>query len=240
MCGRVYQTYSDEELYFRYLSTRPEIPLDWSPAYNLCPTQDSPIVRIAFGNLQIDRMRWQLVPGTEPAFSTKLSTINARSEGVFSRPLYRDLVIRQRCIVPVSGFYEWKRAGALRRPFRIHLRDEAIMSIAGVWDTWHPDSPDQRHSFSILTTSANEFMKDIHNRMPVILDRSHEAAWLDPTVHERAVLEKMLRPCPASWLDAVEVSTLVNSPKNNTPEVLRPRTGPFTDDLPPRLFDLYE
>jgi putative SOS response-associated peptidase YedK len=239
MCGRVYQTYSDEELYFRYLNRRPEIPLDWSPAYNLCPTEDSPIVRIAFGNLQIDRMRWQLVPATEPAFSTKLSTINARSEGVFSSPLYRDLVVRQRCIVPVSGFYEWKRSGGLTRPFRIYLRDEAIMSIAGLWDTWHPDTPEQRHSFSILTTSANEFMKNIHSRMPVILDRSHEAAWLDPAVHERAVLGKLLQPCPASWLDAVEVSALVNSPKNNTPEVLRPRTGSFTDDLPPRLFELY-
>ena len=240
MCGRVYQTYSDEELYFRYLNKRPEIALDWSPVYNLCPTQDSPIVRIAFGDLQIDRMRWQLVPATEPAFSTKLSTINARSEGVFSSPLYRDLVTRQRCIVPVSGFYEWKRSGALRRPFRIYRRDETIMSIAGVWDTWHPDTPEQQHSFSILTTTANGFMKDIHSRMPVILDRSFEAAWLDPAVRERAVLGKMLQPCPASWLDAVEVSALVNSPKNNTPEVLSPRTGKFTDDLPPRLFDLYE
>jgi len=240
MCGRVYQTYSDEELYFRYLSTRPDMSLDWSPVYNLCPTQDSPIVRIAFGELRIDRMRWQLVPAKELAFSTKLSTINARSEGVFSSSLYRDLIVRQRCIVPVSGFYEWKRSGEIRRPFRIYLRDEAIMSIAGIWDTWHQGTPDQRHSFSILTTSANDFMKDIHSRMPVILDRSHEAAWLDPFVRDRAVIGKMLQPCPTSWMDAVEVSALINSPKNNSPEVLTPRTGSFTDDLPPRLFDLYE
>ena len=238
MCGRVYQTYSDEELYFRYMSRRPEIPFGWSPVYNLCPTQDSPIVRIVSGEIQIDRMRWQLVPATEPVFSTKLSTINARSEGIFSRPLYRDLVIRQRCIVPVSGFYEWKRSGELRRPFRIHLRDEAIMSFAGIWDTWRPGTSEERRSFSILTTSANDFMRDIHNRMPVILDRSHEAAWLDPAIRDRAVLEEMLQPCSSSWLDAVEVSSLVNSPKNNSPEVLRPRTGSFTDDLPPLLFEL--
>ena len=114
------------------------------------------------------------------------------------------------------------------------------MSIAGVWNTWHPGTPEQRDSFSILTTSANDFMKDIHNRMPIILDRSHEAAWLDPAVHERAVLENILQPCPASWLDAVEVSGLVNSPANTTPEVLKPRTASFTDDLPPALFELYE
>jgi putative SOS response-associated peptidase YedK len=238
MCGRVYQTYTDEELYFRYLSQRPEIPIDWSPVYNLCPTQDSPTVRIDSGEVQICCMRWQLVPATEPAFTTKLSTINARSEGVFSSPLYRDLVIRQRCIVPVSGFYEWKRSGELRRPFRIYLRDETIMSVAGIWDTWRPGTPEQHHSFSILTTSANDFMKGIHNRMPVILDRSHEAAWLDPSIRDRAALEKMLRPCPSSWLDSVEVSALVNSPRNNSPEVLKPRTGSFTDDLPPRLFEL--
>ena len=83
MCGRVYQTYSDEELYFRYLSKRPQVLLGWEPVYNLCPTQDSPIVRIDLGELQIGRMRWQLVPATEPVFSTRLSTINARSEGIF-------------------------------------------------------------------------------------------------------------------------------------------------------------
>ena len=238
MCGRVYQTYSDEELYFRYLNQRPANFLDWSPVYNLCPTQDSPIVRVVLGELQIDRMRWQLVPATEPAFSTKLSTINARSEGIFVRPLYRDLIVRQRCIVPISGFYEWKRSGDLKRPFRIHLKDEAIMSVGGIWDTWRPGTPEQKHSFSILTTSANDFMKEIHNRMPVILDRSREAAWLDPSVRDRALLEKMLQPCPSTWLESVEVSGLVNSAKNNSPDVLKPRVGSFADDLPPLLFEL--
>src|SRR5687767_9345716 len=107
MCGRAYETYSDEELYFRYLSKR---PLRWivsAPIYNLCPTQNSPVLRLVAGERQFDQMRWQLVPGTEPAFTTKLSTINARSESVFESRLYCDLVVRQRCIVPLSGFYEW-------------------------------------------------------------------------------------------------------------------------------------
>src|SRR5438132_104806 len=103
MCGRVYETYTDEELYFRYLSKRPLTPLALSPIYNLCPTQSSPVLRLVAGERQFDQMRWQLVSATEPAFTTKLSTINARSETVFESRLYGDLVIRHRCIVPLSG-----------------------------------------------------------------------------------------------------------------------------------------
>jgi putative SOS response-associated peptidase YedK len=231
MCGRAYQTFSDEELYFRYLSRRTLTPLTFAPIYNLCPTQDSPVVRLVSDQRQIDIMRWQLVPSTEPAFTTKLSTINARSESVFESRLFRDIVIRRRCIVPLSGFFEWKTEGSVKRPFKIHLREDPIMSVAGIWDMWRPGSIHERCSFSILTTAANEFMRNIHERMPVILDRRDEDKWLDPEVHERDAIQKLLKPCPSSWLDAIEVSTLVNSAKNNSPELLRPV-------LPsPRLFD---
>src|SRR4051794_20010276 len=111
MCGRVYQTYTDEELSFRYLGRPILVPLGLSPIYNLCPTQISPIVRWVDGDRQFEQMRWQLVPATEPAFTTKLSTINARSETVFKSRLYRDLIGSQRCIVPLSGFFEWKQDG---------------------------------------------------------------------------------------------------------------------------------
>src|SRR2546425_4486569 len=102
MCGRAYETYTDEELYFRYRSKRTTLP-PRSPVYNLSPTMNSPVLRVMSGLRKFDEMRWQLVPSTEPAFTTKLSTINARSEGVFQSRLYRDLVIRQRCILPLSG-----------------------------------------------------------------------------------------------------------------------------------------
>jgi len=234
MCGRAYETYSDEELYFRYLSRPPATPLNLSPVYNLCPTQNSPVLRLVLGQRQFDQMRWQLVPATEQTFSTKLSTINARSESIFESRLYRDLVTRQRCIIPLSGFYEWKKEGDKKRPFKIHLREEPIMSVAGIWDTWHPGSNDERQSFSILTTAANEFMTRIHDRMPVILGRSDETTWLDSEIHEPGVLKNLLKPCPSEWLDSAEVSSLVNSPKNNTPEVLRP---PGAVASPQRLFE---
>src|SRR6266576_149233 len=127
MCGRVYEIYVVKDLSERYDA---DVLFDVSPTYNLCPTENSPVLFIDDGKRRIQQMRWQLVPKTEPLFSTKLSTINARSESVFESRLYRDLVIRQRCIIPISGFYEWKRQGATKRPFRISLREEAIMSVA--------------------------------------------------------------------------------------------------------------
>ena len=231
MCGRAYETYTAEELYFRYLNKRIK-PMALTPIYNLCPTQDSPVLRNVSGEREFDVMRWQLVPATEPAFITKLSTINARGESVFDSRLYRGLVARQRCIVPLSGFFEWKNIGGRKRPFRISLRDEPIMSVAGIWEAWHPGQADERRSFSIVTTRANEVMREIHDRMPVILGRGDEEAWLDPEIHEQDSLQGLLKPCPSSWLNAVEVSPLVNSPKNNTPEVLQ-EAGPDVEVVPP-------
>src|SRR5437870_12941704 len=101
MCGRAYETYSDEELYVRYLSKRPLTPVTLLPIYNLCPTQTSPVLRLVGPERQFDQMRWQLVPSLEPTFTTKLSTINARSETVFKSRLYRDLIVRQRRIEPI-------------------------------------------------------------------------------------------------------------------------------------------
>jgi putative SOS response-associated peptidase YedK len=228
MCGRAYETYTEKELNARYIRGSPsaeeieQLSLIPEPVYNLCPTMNSPVLRIVNGSRCFCLMHWQLIPQYEPAFKTKLSTINARSETVFKSELFREVVERQRCIVPISGFYEWKRDGKTKRPFEVHLADEEIMSLAGIWDTWRKGTKHERSSFSILTTSANQFMKEIHGRMPVILSREDEDEWLDPEVHEQSKLEKLLKPCPSEWLFGVEVSRLVNSSKNNSPELLRP------------------
>ena len=238
MCGRAYQTYTDEELYFQYLNKRPLVPIQFTPVYNLCPTQDSPVLRLVDGERRFDPMRWQLVPNWEPVFGTKLSTINAKTETVFDSPLFGELVIRQRCIVPLSGFYEWKTEGQKKRPFKIHLKNNAIMSVAGIWDTWRPDTPFERRSFSILTTAANHFMREIRDRMPVILDASVVDEWLSAQTHEPQELKALMKPCPDEWLSASEVSPLVNSPKNNSPELLEPPAMVAAADLPQRrLFE---
>src|SRR5215813_6942899 len=222
MCGRAYKTYTEEELYFQYLNKRPLNLIDLTPVYNLCPTQNTLVLRFVDGERQFEEMRWQLVPNFEPTFTTKLSTINAKSETVFESRLFGDLVMHQRCVVPLSGFFEWKTDGQRKRPFKIHLQSETIMSVAGIWDTWRPGMPFERCSFSILTTTANRFMREIHDRMPVILDSSVLEDWLNPEIHERELLQELLQPCPDKWLSATEVSSLVNSPRNNSPEVLQP------------------
>jgi putative SOS response-associated peptidase YedK len=236
MCGRAYKTYTEEELYFQYLTRRGLHLIDFTPIYNFCPTQNTAILRIVDGERQFDEMRWQLVPQREPVFNTRLSTINAKSETIFASRLFADLVLRQRCIVPLSGFFEWKNGVDGKRPFKIHRGDKAVMSMAGIWETWRPGTADARHSFTILTTTANRFMKEIGDRMPVILDDRALTDWLDPELQERTLLEQLLRPCPDEWLSAVEVSTLVNSAKNNSPQLLEPASSSIRKVQQPRLF----
>jgi putative SOS response-associated peptidase YedK len=221
MCGRAYETYTADELYFQYLNKRPLKLPPFKPNFNMCPTHDSPVLRMIDGQRLFDEMHWQLIPRWESTFTTKISTINAKSETVFDSRLYKGLIARQRCIVPLSGFFEWKKDGAKKRPFKIHLQNGEIMSVAGIWDAWHAGTPDERRSFSILTTSANDFMREIHDRMPVILDAADLDEWLNPETHEQEALQKLMKPCPNSWLASSEISSLVNSPKNNTAEVLQ-------------------
>ena len=240
MCGRVYETYTDAELSIRYIrgTTPAVIPL-FETVYNLCPTMNSPVLRIVDGAHNFSLMHWQLIPAYEPIFRTKLSTINAKSETIFKSSLFKDIVVRQRCIVPISGFFEWKRTSKTKRPFKIHLKYEKIMSLAGIWDTWRPGTSHERSSFSILTTAANSFMSEIHDRMPVILGRQDEDAWLDPEVHEPEFLQPLFKPCPSSWLTAMEVSPLVNSAKNNVAELLDGvENGAAAVGQPRTLFEL--
>ena len=206
------------------------IPASWRRAqlefvlranYNLSPTQDSPVVRVKGTERRIEQCRWGLIPPWSPEFKTKLSTINARAESVFQSRLYKGPALRQRCLVPMSGFIEWKRTPDRKRPFAIHLKDKPIMSMAGIWEAWGSGEA-ARRSFAIVTTAANGFMSKIHTRMPVILDEAAEQAWLDPENHDQNALQELLRPCPDEWLDADEVSTAINSPRNNSPEVLLP------------------
>jgi putative SOS response-associated peptidase YedK len=192
------------------------------PNYNMAPTQTAPTVRLTDGTREIDEMTWGLIPEWSPEFKMKFSTINARSEGVFESRLYKKPILQRRCIIPVSGFFEWKKEGTSKRPFKIFLKDSPIMSMAGIWTNWRAGTPEEQRSFSIMMTAANSFMEKIHDRMPVILDEKQFDDWLDPEVHEAEQIGSMLKPCPANWLESIEVSTLVNSTKNNRAEVLEP------------------
>jgi putative SOS response-associated peptidase YedK len=224
MCGRAYETYTDEELAIQYLNGRPP-NLDWMRLnFNMTPTQHSPVVVVRHGEPTVDRFRWGLVPvwAKSVKAAAKYSLINARGEEIMEKRSYAEAFQRRRCVVPLSGFYEWKRESKTKRPFAIHLRDNPIMSVAGVWERWQPDAEAEAvHSFSIVTTWANTFMADIHDRMPVILDGPDVEHWLDPEVQEPERMLPLLRPCPSEWLTAYEVSTAVNSSRDNSPDLLQ-------------------
>lgn len=197
------------------------------PNYNLSPTQLSPVVHVNQGGPGVNMFRFGLVPfwAKDVAAASKYSLINAKGEEIESKRSYADPFKKRRCIIPLSGFYEWKNeTGQPKRPFAIQRKDKTIMSVAGVWEHWidKADAKKEIYSFSIITTSANSFMEKIHHRMPVILEAKDEEAWLDPDLQDVERLKKFLVPCPSTWLSSFEVSTLVNSPRNNRPEVLNP------------------
>jgi putative SOS response-associated peptidase YedK len=228
MCGRAYETYTDEELAIRYLNKkRVRLPGGkMTPNYNMCPTQTSPIVLIRDGKLVFDRFRWGLVPfwAKDIKAADKYSLINAKSEEITEKRSYKSAFEKRRCIVPLSGFYEWLRhERGPKRPFAIYLKKQKIMSVAGIWEHWQSkETKEKVDSFSILTTAANGFMDWIHTRMPVILPPDKEQEWLDPENHNVEALKKLLKPCPSSWLMAYEIAPTINSPKNNRKEVLDP------------------
>ena len=225
MCGRAYETYTQEELSIQYLNRRPLHLEDFHQTYNLAPTQPSPVVLVRDGERTIELFRWGLVLGWAGSLeaASKYSLINARGEGIADTRSYAQPFRQRRCVVPLSGLFEWKLGKPRKRPFAIQRNDGAILSVAGVWERWQPaGQPEPLHTFSIVTTRANALMAHIHERMPVILDERDLQLWLDPGVHEPERLSPLLTPCPSEWLSAYEVSTAVNAPTNNRPDVLKP------------------
>ena len=167
-------------------------------------------------------MRWGLVPSwaKDPKIGNRM--INARSETVTEKPSFRTSFKRRRCLIPADGFYEWKREGKAKKPMLITANPGGLFAFAGLWETWKQPDGSWLLTCAIITTSANEFMKSIHDRMPVILPREAEASWLDPEEQDTAMLSELLLPYDSDRMEGYEVSTLVNSPRNNFPEVIEP------------------
>ena len=233
MCGRAYATYTRDELFLNYLNRRaPRLAAAAQvlPNYNLAPTQSVPVVLVRLDHRTIESFRWGLVPfwAKDLASASKYSLINARSEEIAEKRSYAQAFHQRRCVVPLSGFFEWKKDDAgPKRPFAIHLKHGAIMSVAGVWERWTSADGQPLHSCSIVTTVANDFMRQLHDRMPVILAEPDIEGWLNPERRETSHLQSFLKPCPSDWLTAYEVSTKVNSPRFNTADALTPIATPI-------------
>ncbi len=148
--------------------------------------------------------------------------INARAEGIASKPAFQNAFRRRRCLVPADGFYEWQRQEGGKQPFYIHMQDDAPFAFAGLWEVWEGKDGTVLETCTVITTEPNELMRPIHNRMPVILDHADYAQWLDPQLNDPEPLKALLRPFPTAKMTAYPVSRLVNSPSNDAPECLAP------------------
>ena len=221
MCGRAYALFTEADLATRYLQGRPTTLGELTPTANLAPTQRTPVVREVDGVRELTRLRWGLVPSWAKELKIGASMINARAETVAEKPSFRAAFRQRRCIVPLSGFIEWQRDGTRKRPFAIARADRAILSVAGLWERWVDPAGGEVETFAVITTEANRFMAPIHDRMPVILEPGDEETWLRVDT-EPAALHALLAPCAEDRLTAHEISPLINSPRNDAPELLAP------------------
>jgi putative SOS response-associated peptidase YedK len=195
--------------------------MEYEPSYNVAPTQ--PVLTVTLDdNVRSGHfMKWGLIPSWAKDASIGSRMINARAETVAERPSFRAAFRRRRCLVLADGFFEWKRVGNRRIPMRISLKSHEPFAFAGLWETWRNPKGDTVLSCTIITTRANDDISEIHDRMPVILPRGADEPWLDPEA-PLEIVSGLLTPYEDGQLEAVEVSTLVNSPRNNVPETLAP------------------
>jgi putative SOS response-associated peptidase YedK len=171
---------------------------------------------------ELQQLRWGLIPSWAKDSSIGSKLINARSETVAEKPSFRSAFKHRRCLVVADGFYEWQKQQGTKQPFYFRLRDEQPFGFAGLWEKWSSPTQEEIISCTILTTTANELLQSIHDRMPVILDPKDYDLWLDPEVQTPQPLQSLLSPYPAAAMTGYPVSKLVNSPKHNSPECIMP------------------
>jgi putative SOS response-associated peptidase YedK len=221
MCGRYILTSPGEVVaeVFELIDV-PEV----LPRFNLAPTQEAAAVRIVTpgGRRTLDRLRWGLIPAWAKDAAIGNRLINARSESVEVKAAYRDSFERSRCLIPADGFYEWKRQGKTKQPYLIRRSDRRPFGFAGLWSAWRGPDSKVVETFAILTTEPNDLMRDLHDRMPVILSHRDFAAWLDPANHDAASLKALLVPPSTSGWEAVPVSSRVNSAAYDAPDCIDP------------------
>jgi putative SOS response-associated peptidase YedK len=237
VCGRFVSTHTPEEIasYFAATPETPELPAN----FNVAPTNDVYAVVDDGGGtneLAVRSFHWGLVPLWAKDIKIASSMINARSETVAEKPAFKSVFKKYRCIIPMTGFYEWQAPGPnaplsakgkpLKQPMFIHRVDGEPLAVAGLWSAWRPKGspPDTPwlHTCTVLTTAANNTMAPVHDRMPVILPATAWKRWLDPANDDIESLQELLVPAPDSLLTMHKVSTAVNNVRNREPALIDP------------------
>jgi putative SOS response-associated peptidase YedK len=221
VCGRTFLTNLIEELAEEFgVEALPALPL----RYNIAPGQDVLAVRVhpETGRRGFSMLRWGLVPWWAKDTKSTRPLVMARAETAPQRPAFRDAFRSRRCLLPASGFYEWRRSGRARQPFVIRMKDRRPFGIAALWDRWKTPDGSRLETCAVLTTSANETVAPVHDRMPAILDRGDFEAWLDPGREDVVELQGLLRPYAAGAMEAYPASTRVNRVEVDDPSCLEP------------------
>ena len=221
MCGRYTLTKVDDILTELEAETG---DVELAPRYNIAPTQSVPVVRAnrEGDGREVRVMRWGLIPFWAKEAKIGSRMINARSESVAEKASFKTPLKRSRCLVLADGFYEWLKTESGKQPYHIHLAENRPFTFAGLWDRWTKGPEGVVESFTILTTTANEKVSALHERMPVILDGEARDIWLDRSVEDAETLVPLLRPFESAKIDYCPVSTAVNNVKNDQPDCVRP------------------
>ena len=223
MCGRFTLFTSLKELTDRFGFD--SFPVNLNPSYNITPTQPVLTVRNIPGDtkqVQADFMRWGLIPAWAKDASLGGRMINARSETASEKPSFRSAFRKRRCLILADGFYEWRKVSTGKQPVRIQMKGGSPFAFAGLWESWNNREGGEVNSCTILTMSANSFMKNIHDRMPLILQKNNESKWLDSSRTDPEEIKEMIQEFPNDYLESWDVSKLVNIPTNNNPECIEP------------------
>jgi putative SOS response-associated peptidase YedK len=221
MCGRYTQHHDPEALSARF-GTQANL-FETEPRYNVAPKQPVAVVVTEASSHEriVDGFQWGLVPfwAKDPDIGSKM--INARAETVAEKPAFRTALSRRRCIIPADGFYEWDKTGGTRQPYHFRRRDGDLFGFAGLWEEWTAPDGSPLRTCAIITTAANETVGRIHERMPVILyGRDAEDLWLDEAVRDTGMVVPLLAPYPDAEMEAFPVSTRVNTPMTDDPDLI--------------------
>lgn len=224
MCGRFTFVVSPDEIMERF--ELDSIPFDLPLRYNIAPGQNIPAIIEDKGQRRIGQLRWGLVPSWASDAKGGYKMINARAETLTEKPAFRRLFERKRCIIPADGFFEWQQRPSGKQPMRIMMRNGEPFAFAGLFDSWSSPAGEKIHTCTIITTQPNEVVKDIHDRMPVILRQEDEGVWLDREKYDADLLQSLLVPYDATQMRAYPVSAMVGSPKNDAPDCIKEITEP--------------
>lgn len=218
MCGRFYLN-TDARTLTEYFEASGNLEL--TPRYNIAPSQEIPAVRQGEAGRELIMLRWGLIPSWAKDKNIGYKMINARAETVASKPAFRTAFRRRRTLIPASGFFEWKKTEGGKQPYSICTNDD-LFALAGLWEYWKGEGGEPIESCTIIVTEANEKIRTIHDRMPVILDPEDYETWLDPGIEDLETLQPLLRSYPGDRMTFYPVNRKVGNPRYDDPECIEP------------------